>query len=147
MPPIVVILLVILALAAIIVALVFPGKRKDIDEFISVKYAHRGLHDSEKAENSLSAFKAAVDHGFGIELDVRLSKDNKLVVFHDDTLDRICGREGKVRDFTAAELATFKLLNTNDGIPTFDQVLEVVDGKVPLLVEIKEDANDSINNP
>lgn len=134
---------IIALLVLLVVALIFPGRKKDIDEFISVKYAHRGLHDGEKAENSLSAFKAAVDHGFGIELDVRLSKDNKLVVFHDDTLDRVCGREGNVRDFTAAELATFKLLNTNEGIPTFDQVLELVDGKVPLLVEIKEFTSDS----
>ena len=143
MPPIVVILLIILVLLAIIVALVFPGNKKDIDEFIGTKYAHRGLHDSEKAENSISAIKAAVDMGFGIEFDIRLSKDNKLVVFHDDTLDRVCGRPGKVRDFTAAELATFKLCGTEDGIPTFDEVLKVVDGKVPLLIEIKEDAGDS----
>lgn len=134
---------IIALLALIVLGLVFPGRKKDIDEFIGTRYAHRGLHDDKKAENSISAFKAAVDHGFGIELDIRLSKDNKLVVFHDDTLDRVCGREGKVRDFTAAELATFKLSGTEDGIPTFDEVLKVVDGKVPLLVEIKELTNDS----
>lgn len=143
MPPIVVILIVILALVAIICALVFPGKKKNIDEYVNIKYAHRGLHNSERAENSISAMKAAVDMGFGIELDVRLSKDGVLMVFHDDTLDRVCGREGKVIDFTAEELATFKLNGTDDGIPTFDEVLEVVGGKVPLLVEIKENAGDS----
>jgi glycerophosphoryl diester phosphodiesterase len=143
MPPIVVILIVLLALAAIIVALVFPGKKKNLDEFLKVKYAHRGLHNSERAENSISAMKAAVEAGFGIELDVRLSKDGVLMVFHDDTLDRVCGREGKVIDFTADELATFKLKGTDDGIPTFDEVLDVVGGKVPLLVEIKEDAGNS----
>ena len=111
---------IIALLALIVLGLVFPGRKKDIDEFIGTRYAHRGVHDDKKAENSISAFKAAVDHGFGIELDIRLSKDNKLVVFHDDTLDRVCGREGKVRDFTAAELATFKLSGTEDGIPTFD---------------------------
>lgn len=143
MPPIVVILIVILALAAVVVALVFPGKKKNIDEFLNVRYAHRGLHDAEKAENSISAMRAAVEAGYGIELDVRLSKDGKLVVFHDDTLDRVCGREGKVIDFTAEELATFKLSGTDDGIPTFDEVLLAVDGRVPLLVEIKENAGDS----
>lgn len=143
MPPIVVILIVILILAAIICALVFPGKKKNIDEYVNVKYAHRGLHNGERAENSISAMKAAVEAGFGIELDVRLSKDGVLMVFHDDTLDRVCGREGKVIDFTAEELATFKLNGTDDGIPTFDEVLEVVGGKVPLLVEIKENAGDS----
>ena len=134
---------IIAILALLIVALVFPGRKKDIHYFVNEKYAHRGLHDAEKAENSLSAFKAAVDHGFGIELDIRLSKDNRLVVFHDDTLDRVCGREGKVVDFTADELATFKLSGTDDGIPTLTEVLKLVDGKVPLLIEIKEHTNDS----
>ena len=106
-------------------------------------YAHRGLHNGERAENSMSAFKAAVDNGYGIELDIRLSGDGKLVVFHDDTLDRVCGREGKVIDFTAEELATFNLNGTSDGIPLFSDVLNLIDGKIPLLVEIKEDAGNS----
>lgn len=143
MPPIVVILIILLALSAIIVAAVFPGKKKNIDKFLNVKYAHRGLHDDTKAENSISAIKAAVENGYGIEFDVRLASDGTLVVFHDDTLDRVCGREGKVRDFTAEELATFKLAGTDDGVPTFDEVLSAVDGRVPILVEIKEDAGDS----
>jgi glycerophosphoryl diester phosphodiesterase len=134
---------VIGVLILLIVALIFPGDKKEIDFFTGHKYAHRGLHDAEKAENSMSAFKAAVDHGFGIELDIRLSKDGQLVVFHDDTLDRVCGRPGRVKDFTAEELATFKLSGTEDGIPTFAEVLALVDGQVPLLVEIKEDPNDS----
>ena len=143
MPPIVIILLVILALAAIFLALIFPGRKKDIDEFISVKYAHRGLHNAERAENSLSAFKAAVDAGFGIELDVQLSKDKKLVVFHDATLDRVCGVEGKVIDFTAEELSKLSLNGTGEGVPTLKEVLAVVDGKVPLIVEVKEEAGDA----
>lgn len=143
MPPIVVILLILLALAAVVAVLVFPGKDKNIKEFLNVKYAHRGLHDDTKAENSISAIKAAVENGYGIEFDVRLASDGTLVVFHDDTLDRVCGREGKVRDFTADELATFKLCGTEDGVPTFDEVLAAVDGRVPILVEIKEDAGDS----
>jgi glycerophosphoryl diester phosphodiesterase len=143
MPPIVVILLVILALVAIFLAIIFPGKRKDMDEYISVKYAHRGLHNEERAENSLSAFKAAVDAGFGIEMDVRLSKDRKLVVFHDDTLDRVCGVSGKVVDFTADELAKLSLNGTGEGVPTLKEVLAVVDGKVPLIIEVKEDSGDA----
>jgi hypothetical protein len=138
-----IILGIIGVLLLLIVGLIFPGSKKEIDFFTNQKYAHRGLHDAEKAENSMSAFKAAVDHGFGIELDIRLSKDGQLVVFHDDTLDRVCGRPGRVRDFTAEELATFKLSGTEDGIPTFAEVLALVDGQVPLLVEIKEDPNDS----
>lgn len=134
---------VIAVILAIVVVLIFPGRPKNIDEYTEVKYAHRGLHDDTKAENSISAIKAAVENGYGIEFDVRLSSDGTLVVFHDDTLDRVCGREGKVIDFTAEELATFKLNGTDDGIPTFDEVLEVVGGKVPLLVEIKENSGDS----
>ena len=123
--------------------LIAPKNKKEMNKFKTVMYAHRGLHNEERAENSMSAFKAAVDGGFGIELDIRLSKDGKLVVFHDDTLDRVCGREGRVIDFTADELATFKLSGTNDGIPLFSDVLSLVDGKIPLLVEIKENAGDS----
>ena len=117
--------------------LVAPKNRKEMKEFKSEYYAHRGLHNAERAENSMSAFKASVAGGWGIELDIRLSKDGKLVVFHDDTLDRVCGREGKVIDFTADELATFKLKGTEDGVPLFSDVLLLVDGKVPLLIEIK----------
>ena len=119
--------------------LIAPKNRKEMEKFKTKYYAHRGLHNSERAENSMSAFKAAVDAGYGIELDIRLSKDGKLVVFHDDTLDRVCGREGKVIDFTAEELAGFKLNGTEDGVPLFSDVLNIVGGKVPLLVEIKED--------
>ncbi len=119
--------------------LIAPKNRKEMKKFKTLYYAHRGLHNEHKAENSMSAFKAAVDAGYGIELDIRLSKDGRLVVFHDDTLDRVCGREGKVIDFTAEELATFKLNGTNDGVPLFSDVLSLIDGRVPLLVEIKED--------
>ena len=133
----------IVVLFLIYLFLIAPKNKKEMTKFKNLYYAHRGLHNDERAENSMSAFKAAIDCGFGIELDIRLSKDGKLVVFHDDTLDRVCGREGKVIDFTADELATFKLSGTDDGIPLFSDVLALVDGKVPLLVEIKENAGDS----
>lgn len=131
--------IIIIVLFLLWLFLIAPKNRKEMERFKSVHYAHRGLHNAERAENSMSAFKAAVDGGWGIELDIRLSKDGKLVVFHDDTLDRVCGREGKVIDFTAEELATFKLKGTEDGVPLFSDVLKLVDGKIPLLVEIKED--------
>lgn len=127
-------------LIAIYLFLIAPKNRKEMNDFKAKMYAHRGLHNAERAENSMSAFKAAVEAGHGIELDIRLSKDGELVVFHDDTLDRVCGREGRVIDFTADELACFKLSGTDDGIPRFRDVLAMVDGRVPLLVEIKEDA-------
>lgn len=148
MNPIFIVLIVIAALALIGVALwfymIWPAKhRTQMDKFSCVKYAHRGLHDAEKAENSMSAFAAAKEKGFGIELDVRLSKDGQLVVFHDETLTRVAGREGKVIDFTAEELAGFSLCGTSDGIPTFRQVLDLIDGSVPLLVEIKMSPGES----
>ncbi len=104
-----------------------------------VNHAHRGLHNKEKTipENSLAAFEAAVNAGYGIELDILLSKDGQIVVFHDDTLKRICGIDGNVCDFTAKELSEMKLLNTEQTIPLFTQVLELVQGKVNLIVELK----------
>ena len=114
-------------------------KRNIMERYKGVKFAHRGLHDSEKAENSLSAFAAAVECGYGIELDVRLSKDGELVVFHDDTLDRMTEAVGRVDSFTAEELSRLHLGGTGEGIPTFREVLKIVDGKIPLLVEMKED--------
>lgn len=138
--PIVIALLVIFLIYLLLVA---PKNRKEMNKYKNNYYAHRGLHNDERAENSMSAFRAAVEAGYGIELDIRLSKDGKLVVFHDDTLDRVCGREGKVVDFTAEELAIFRLRGTDDGVPLFSDVLSLVDGRVPLLVEIKEDAGNS----
>lgn len=123
--------------------LIAPRNRRQMNKFKSVMYAHRGLHNGERAENSMSAFRAAVEGGYGIELDVRMSRDGRLVVFHDDTLDRVCGREGKVIDFTADELAAFSLNGTADGIPLFTDVLKLIDGRVPLLVEIKENPGNS----
>ncbi len=123
--------------------LIAPGSKRGMDEFIGVKFAHRGLHDSKYAENSLSAFARAVDAGFGIELDVRLSADGELVVFHDDTLERVCGDGRRVIDLTADELSKISLCGTPDTVPTFKQVLSLVNGKVPLLVEIKEGSGDS----
>ena len=134
---------VLIFLLLLYLFLIAPKKTKEMNRFKNVLYAHRGLHNDKRAENSMSAFRAAVEHGYGIELDIRLSKDGKLVVFHDDTLDRVCGREGKVIDLTADELAEFKLNGTDDGIPLFSDVLSLVDGKVKLLVEIKENPGDS----
>ena len=106
-------------------------------------YAHRGLHNgADIPENTLPAFKKAVEAGYGIELDVQLSKDGIPVVFHDHTLLRVCGKEGFVEDYTAAELASLAPLGLTDvgGVPTLKEVLALVDGKVPLIVEIKADA-------
>jgi glycerophosphoryl diester phosphodiesterase len=117
-------------------------RSKALKRYASHRYAHRGLHSDGVPENSMAAFTLAVEHGFGIEPDVRLSKDKQLVVFHDDTLERVVGIEGRVDEFTAEELGKMKLLGTQEGIPLFDDVLNLVSGQVPLLVEIKEAAGD-----
>ena len=120
--------------------LIAPGKKGDIEKYKDVKFAHRGLHNEKRAENSMSAFSAATEMGFGIELDVRLSSDGVLVVFHDDTLTRVAKTEGRVDSFTADELAGMNLAGTGEGVPRFADVLAMVGGRVPILVEIKEDA-------
>ncbi len=99
-------------------------------------YAHRGLWDKGCPENSLPAFRAAVDAGYGIETDVRLTKDGIPVVFHDEDLKRMCGVNRPVSELTYEELLNFKL-NGVEKIPTFAEFLETVGGQVPLLIELK----------
>lgn len=123
-----------------------PGKSASAERYRHVKFAHRGLHGDGVPENSMSAFKRARDLGFGIELDVQLSSDGKLVVFHDPTLMRVCGTEGRVKDFTADELSQIKLMGSSEGIPAFCDVLREIDGAVPILVEIKADSDGSVEN-
>lgn len=115
------------------------ARRKDCEEFTRWMYAHRGLWSEEKEipENSLPAFQRAVESGYVIELDVQITKDNRLVVFHDDTLNRMCRKEGRVCTYTLEELKQLQLKDTEFKIPEFREVLEIVDGKVPLLIEIK----------
>ena len=116
-------------------------KKPDRSRLYNVHYAHRGLFNnkSDAPENSLAAFRLAVENGYGIELDVQLSKDNVPVVFHDSTLKRMCGADGKVWDYTLAELQQMSLASSNETIPTFADVLDTVAGKVPLIIEYKLD--------
>jgi len=100
-------------------------------------YAHRGLHNHARPENSLSAFRAAKAAGYGVELDVQLLKDGTLAVFHDFTLDRITGQPGKLEELSAEDLWKYPLSGSNEHIPTFREVLDLFDGKVPLIVELK----------
>ncbi len=130
----------IAAIALVYLALIAPSKNGRIEEYKSALYAHRGLHGDGVAENSMTAFRNAVQRGYGIELDIRLSKDGKLVVFHDDTLERVTKTQGRVDEYTAEELSRINLSDTTDTVPLFSDVLELVNGRVPLLVEIKEDA-------
>jgi len=109
-------------------------------DFARQYIAHRGLFDNEQdhPENTLSAFQRAVDAGYGIELDVRLTKDSQLVVAHDDDLRRICGEDVEISDLTYDELSQSRVFGSSQAVPLFTQVLQVVDGLVPLIVEVKE---------
>lgn len=139
-------LILILAVAVVFMILSYfysvaprMARRRECEEFTRWMYAHRGLWSPEKGipENSLPAFAGAVESGYAIELDVQLTKDNRLVVFHDDTLERMCGVRGRVSSYTLRELKEFRLEDTGFSIPEFREVLEIVRGRVPLLIEIK----------
>ena len=100
--------------------------------------AHRGLWGGDILENSLPAYENAVKQGYPIEIDLYSSKDGVLFSFHDDTLVRMTGTDGKIFDKTASELKELHLLSSDCEIPTFDEILSLVDGKVPLLIELKD---------
>lgn len=149
-----VIFVIIAAVLVIDLILIRPGNRQS-ESMEALKkqkyYAHRGLYDNESdhPENSLKAFQNAIDHGFGIEMDVQLSKDGVPVVFHDFQLARTArdssGKpvQGKVSAYTLAELKSFHLMNSTETIPTFAEFLELVSGQVPLIVELKIENSDT----
>ena len=108
--------------------------------------AHRGCHDTEKGipENSMLAFDKAVKRGFIIELDVHILNDGNIIVFHDDNLKRMTGINKNVIDFSYDELKSIKLQNTEERIPLLRDVLNMVNGKVPIIIELKSDAKNGI---
>ncbi len=138
-----IVLLVILLYLLAIMPKIY--NKPDLTPFMGRYYAHRGLHQSKKTspENSIAAFKLAVDNNYGIELDVQLTKDHVPVVFHDYNLLRTCGVDKKVRDLTFKELQEYNLYKSTQKIPTLKSVLELVDGKVPLIIEYKVEARDT----
>jgi glycerophosphoryl diester phosphodiesterase len=113
------------------------GWDRDLDWLASVTYAHRGWHDTDRIENSQSAFAAAIDAGLGIECDVQGTADDHAVVFHDWDLDRLTEATGNVREHTVAELIGTCLRGSDDRVPALPAVLRQIAGKVPLLIEIK----------
>lgn len=116
------------------------GRRESFKPFEDTFIAHRGLHtDPDVPENSIPAFQRAVRAGYAIELDVQLTSDDRLVVFHDETLERICGCTRKLHEMTWAELREHRLFGTKHRIPLLQDVLELIDGQVPLVVEIKSE--------
>lgn len=108
--------------------------------FLARPIAHRGLHDLSAGipENSRAAIQAAIAAEYGIEIDIQLTSDDAAVVFHDDYLERMTDGVGRVRRRTRADLATLRLRGGRETVPGFSEVLALVDGRVPLLVEIKD---------
>lgn len=136
----VLILLVLLLIYAWAIHPVMP--KRPIPQLQGYDYAHRGFWNANdpgeenRPENSLAAFRAAVEKGYGIELDVHLTKDGHLVVHHDDSLKRLTGVDIRIADSTLAEIRACKLPN-GEPIPTYDEVLDVVAGHIPMVVEVK----------
>ena len=136
---IIIILLILLYLGALMGRKRHPG----LEALRGWNYAHRGLHTQECPENSMAAFRAALDRGYGIELDVHLLADGQLAVIHDSDLKRVTGRDGKVEELTAPQLDAYYLAGTRQTIPLLSQVLELYQGKAPLIVELKTAGNNS----
>lgn len=139
-----ILLVILVILIAVFLFMVFPSVgREDIKkQFKGLMVAHRGLFTPKEQtvpENSMAAFKAAIDKNYGIETDLRFTKDKEVVLFHDNTLKRMCGCDMKVSDLTLEELKAFTLANSDERIPTFKEFLSLVDGKVPLILEFKAD--------
>lgn len=121
--------------------LIAPGRagKKAKKPFMNTNFAHRGLHSRDKSipENSLAAFDLAAEQGYGMELDVQLSRDGEVVVFHDDTLNRVCGVDARVDELDYAELSKLRLCQTAQTVPLFTDMLKTVRGRGALIVELK----------
>ncbi len=108
--------------------------------FLQTPIAHRALHDlsDNRPENSRAAIRAAIEAGYGIEIDLQRTSDNRAMVFHDYDMTRLTGQPGPIQQISAAQAQATQLLHADDGIPTLDEVLKMVGGKVPLLIEFKD---------
>jgi len=128
-------------LAVVYVLMIAPRIKRPavLREYIGKAFAHRGLHDASQdvPENTLAAFARAADNGYGMEFDVRLTKDGVPVVMHDDDLERMTGVRSKISELTMDELGTVRVGGTDQRVPRFEQVLELVGGRVPLIIELK----------
>ena len=136
-------ILLFLAIAALLYLLSLRGRsgHPGMPELRSWLYAHRGLHNADRPENSMAAFRAALEAGYGIELDVHIMRDGNLAVIHDASLQRTAGVDARIEEMTLAQLENCRLGNTQEKIPLFQQVLELFDGKAPLIVELKCENN------
>ncbi len=131
--------LITLLVLCLVYLFVLAGRRnhKHLRRLRKWSYAHRGLHDAQKPENSMAAFRAALENGYGIELDVHLMKDGNLAIIHDSSLLRVAGADVRIEDLTLEELPNYRLRDTQEQIPLFKDVLALFDGKAPMVVELK----------
>ena len=113
------------------------------DTLRKFRYAHRGLHNSAEGipENSMAAFRLAAEQGYGIELDIHLTRDGRLAVIHDNSLLRTAGVDVKAKDLTTEELGQYRLEGTEEKIPFLEEVLPLFEGKAPVIVELKVEGN------
>lgn len=127
-------ILILYLLGGLTLYAVLPGRRRNTAPFDSTLFAHRGLHsgDGRVPENSLPAFLTAKDAGYGVELDVQLTADGQVVVFHDDTLRRVCGVDRRVDELTYAELQKLRLFNSDETIPLLSDVLTILESTTVL---------------
>ncbi len=139
LPKLILIIIVIIVVLYLLAIMPKLKRNKNIKGMEGWLYAHRGLHNnqSDAPENSLKAFALAVEKGYGIELDVQLTKDQVPIVLHDYNLKRACHTEVQVSTLTYEELQGYKLFQSEERIPTLKEVLELVDGRVPLIIELK----------
>lgn len=135
----IVLIVVCLGFLAWLFCIAPASPRGDFAEMKKYDYAHRGLHEKDLSvpENSMAGFKAAVEAGYGIEFDLQLTKDKKVVVHHDRSLKRVCGADVSIGDLTYKELQQYRLQNTEERVPLFSDVLALVDGRTPLIIELK----------
>lgn len=118
-------------------------------EFLGQPLTHRGLHDPSKGiiENSAGAVRAAVAAGYGVEIDVQLTSDGAAMVFHDERLDRLTSESGPIRGWAARDLVQMTLTGSTETVPTLPEVLDIVGGKVPLLIELKDQSGGTGSAP
>lgn len=133
------IFLIIVLILAVLYLLALTGRtgHKGLQALRGHRYAHRGLHGNGLPENSMAAFRAALDRGYGIELDIHLMKDGNLAVIHDSSLKRTAGADITIEELTAEDLQRYRLEGTEETIPLFSQVLALYAGKAPMIVELK----------
>jgi len=146
------IIIALIAAAAVLIGLYLfliaprggAKKKKEYKIFFGRVYAHRGIYDNDRVpENSMAAFRAALSLRVGIELDIHRTADGEVVVFHDNTLTRMCRDDRRPEEMTLSELRDCRLLGTGETIPTLREVLSLVNDRVPLIVELKGESGDT----